>query len=411
MTTLPAAQWLRRVGVAASLATILAGIWFWQAPSWRPLEEGRGVTYQCAMHAQVVESAPGNCPICGMNLSRVEPEPPVATTYQCAMHAQVVEIAPGNCPICGMHLSKVEAEAELPAGAVSDDGLPQHAPLRLSAGRQQLIGVTTTSVGFRELSRKVRTAATVAYDQELYGLLSEYRATVRAQRASSVSGLEADRALADTRSRSLARTLRRLGVSRAQLDALARAGDDPVSMLLPGQSAWVYARVYAGDLDLPRSGYAVDVTTPEAPGRKFRGHVVTVDATEDPVASGAWIRAIVDTPGGGLRPKMRVHLVMSVPLGRRLAVPLDAVLDTGATQLVFVRREAGYFEPRQVVLGAETDEYREVLSGLSAGEEVVTSANFLIDSESRFRAALASLAAPSKDRGIDTARALESADR
>jgi Cu(I)/Ag(I) efflux system membrane fusion protein len=83
-------------------------------------------------------------------------------------------------------------------------------------------------------------------------------------------------------------------------------------------------------------------------------------------------------------------VTLRVPLGEKLAVPQEAVLDTGEHQIVFVTKDEGRFEPRSVQLGRDAEGFYEVLSGLDAGEEVVTSANFLIDSESRFRAALAS---------------------
>ena len=83
---------------------------------------------------------------------------------------------------------------------------------------------------------------------------------------------------------------------------------------------------------------------------------------------------------------------MQIPLGRRLVVPEDAVIDTGTRQLVFVRHGDGRIEPRDVVVGAEGEGTLEVRSGVAPGEQVVAAATFLVDSESRFRAAQASLA-------------------
>ncbi len=325
----------------------------------------------------------------------------VDLTYQCSMHPQVIADGPGQCPICGMNLSSVEPETTSAPGG--SDHSSVHAPIVLSATREQLIGVKTSTIGYRELSRRVRTAGTVAYDPELYGLLSEYRALLRVAEGPGGQTSEERRVAADGRSRSLALNLRQLGISRAQLDALFRAGNDPVTLLLPGQSAWVYSRVYAQEIDHPRVEYAVTVTSPASPGRSFRGRVVTVDATSDPVARGVDVRVLVATPGGGLRPGMRVHVEIEVPLGRHLALPVEALLDTGTRQIVFVRDDGGHFEPRAVVAGIEADDYYQILTGLAAGEQIVTSANFLIDSESRFRAALAAFAAPRPERAPEPA--------
>ena len=108
------------------------------------------------------------------------------------------------------------------------------------------------------------------------------------------------------------------------------------------------------------------------------------------------MRVLVATPERGLTPEAFVDARFQIPLGRVLAIPDDAVLDTGEHRIVFVVRDAGRFEPRSVTLGRAADGWHEVLAGLDEGDAIVTSANFLIDSESRFRAALAAFAAPAR---------------
>jgi multidrug efflux pump subunit AcrA (membrane-fusion protein) len=137
--------------------------------------------------------------------------------------------------------------------------------------------------------------------------------------------------------------------------------------------------------------------------RRFRRRLSTkvsaVDAILDPMTHGGAGRGLVSTPEKSLRPESFVQVAIHVPLGEKLAVPEEAVLDTGDHQIVFVVNDEGQFEPRSVGLGREAQGYYEVLSGLSDGEQVVTSANFLVDSESRFRAALAAYKrAPSPSR-------------
>jgi membrane fusion protein, copper/silver efflux system len=116
---------------------------------------------------------------------------------------------------------------------------------------------------------------------------------------------------------------------------------------------------------------------------------VSVDPILDPATRTARVRALLSVPQAELRPETFVTARIHVPLGRVLAVPKDAVMDTGEHRIVFVVGGEGRFTPHAVTLGREADDAWEVLGGLEAGDEVVTSANFLIDSESRFRAALA----------------------
>ena len=89
---------------------------------------------------------------------------------------------------------------------------------------------------------------------------------------------------------------------------------------------------------------------------------------------------------------MYANVEIKVPLGQKLAVPEGAVIDTGIRQVAIVDKGAGFFEPREIKVGAKVDNYYEVLTGLKVGERVVTSANFLIDSESSLKEALGGMA-------------------
>ena len=82
---------------------------------------------------------------------------------------------------------------------------------------------------------------------------------------------------------------------------------------------------------------------------------------------------------------MFTNVEIKIDMGKRLAIPDDAVIDTGTRQIVYVDKGEGYFEPREVMLGVRTEGFREVVMGLKAGEKVVSSATFLIDSESQLK--------------------------
>jgi multidrug efflux pump subunit AcrA (membrane-fusion protein) len=169
---------------------------------------------------------------------------------------------------------------------------------------------------------------------------------------------------------------------------MTAARQDPESLLLPGRTVWIYAQVYEYQVEAVKAGQEMVVTVPALPGRTFTTTVASVDPILDAATRTARVRAVLQTPDAGLRPETFVNVRIRVPLGRHVAVPRDAIFDTGEHQIAFVVRDGARFEPRAVTLGREAEGFYEVLSGIAAGEEVVTSANFLIDSESRFRAAL-----------------------
>jgi len=300
------------------------------------------------------------------------------------MHPEVVSSEPDRCGICGMNLTPVEAE---PAASSSDAaGSASHVTFEVDPRRSQTIGVTTERASYRHMHRTIRTVGRVTFAPELYAALADYSVVL------GESTEPGDGARLLERRRGLAVRLRLLDLSFDQLGRIFDAGASLQSLILPGRSAWVYGRVYFGSDDL-RLGQQVRVTAPGRPGRSYTGELVTIDPDTGTRGDSARVRALISTPGGGLRGEAFVRLAIEIPLGRRLVVPEDALLDTGARQIAFVRDGAGRFEPREVVIGAEGDGQIEVLAGLTAGEHVVTAANFLIDSESRFRAALAAYGA------------------
>jgi Cu(I)/Ag(I) efflux system membrane fusion protein len=313
--------------------------------------------------------------------------------YQCAMHPEIVSDEPGICPICQMKLQRVEESK--PAHRRDDPAehaaVPGHAAFSLSTRRQQLIGVTRAKVEERDLEVEIRAPGEVAHDPELYRAITEYREALSARHEARDDGLGETKRGADAVLQATRLRLRQLGLSELELRAIAEAGADPVNLLLPGKSVWVYARVYEHEIGLVHAGQAVTIRAPSVPGRVFEARVVAIDPVLDPATRTARVRALVETPEQTLRPESFAHVTIRVPLGRRLALPEEAVLDTGERRVVFVVESEGYFEPRAVALGREAGGFHEVLSGVAAGEEVVTSANFLIDSESRFRSALSAM--------------------
>ncbi|HXE76261.1 MAG TPA: efflux RND transporter periplasmic adaptor subunit [Candidatus Xenobia bacterium] len=151
---------------------------------------------------------------------------------------------------------------------------------------------------------------------------------------------------------------------------------------------WVQAQLYEYESAGVREGMPVTMTVETFPGRRFSGRVAFVQPHVESATRTQPIRLEFDNPELALKPGMFATVEIQVPLGRQIVVPRDAVLDTGTRQLVFLAREGGYFEPRQIQVGIRLGDRVTVLSGLKPGDSIVTSGVFLLDSESRLKSAL-----------------------
>ncbi len=151
---------------------------------------------------------------------------------------------------------------------------------------------------------------------------------------------------------------------------------------------WVQAQLYEYESAGVREGMPVTMTVETFPGRTFRGRVAFVQPHLEMATRTQPIRVEFENPEFALKPGMFATVEVRVPLGRQVVVPRDAVLDTGTRQLVFLAREGGYFEPREIQVGTRLGDRVVVLSGLKTGDTIVTSGVFLIDSESRLKSAM-----------------------
>jgi RND family efflux transporter MFP subunit len=152
-------------------------------------------------------------------------------------------------------------------------------------------------------------------------------------------------------------------------------------------SVWALADIYENEVPYVRVGQRVTFTLSYYPGKTYSGKISFIYPTVDPQTRTVKVRVQLANPGYILKPQMFADAQVHVDYGTQIAVPREAVVDSGAEQQVFVAQAGGVFVPRKVTLGATVDDQVVVLSGLKAGETVVTSGNFLIDSESRLKGA------------------------
>lgn len=159
-------------------------------------------------------------------------------------------------------------------------------------------------------------------------------------------------------------------------------------------TVWVYANVFQDAVGRLRPGDPAQVTVDAYPGRKFYGRIDQILPQVDPTTRTVRVRLIFRNPSVALKPGMYVTVDIHLALGRQTVIPVSAVLQSGQRTIAFVDHGNGYLEPRSIQAGPQIDSSIVVLGGLKVGEKVVSSANFLIDSEAQLQAAMGGFAPP-----------------
>ena len=155
---------------------------------------------------------------------------------------------------------------------------------------------------------------------------------------------------------------------------------------------WILADIYEYELPFIKKGHGATVTLSYDPEAKLHGHVAFIYPTLDAKTRTVKVRFELDNPNEKLKPDMYANVELTIPLGTRLVVPRDAILESGERQLLFIHHGGGQLEWRNVMLGARAGDWVEVKEGIKEGEHVVTAANFLIDSESQLKASVSGMA-------------------
>ena len=388
----------------------------------KPAPPPAAAVYECPMHPEVTSRKPGRCPKCGMAL-----RPRGGSDGGTAEHAD--------------HRGHDEA--------------PQRVEVAIPPDRLQLMGVRTTIASERVVERDLRTVGRVDFDEtrlhhvhtkvegyverllvnftgkpvkrgevlfwlyspELVASQNEYLIALRAARRGGTDGGSTGQALEAARKRlgyydlgpqELAEIekanepLRTIPIRARQGGFVLRKQVIEGQRVAPGDTlleiadlsrVWLLADVYERELPFVRLRQSARVTTAAVPNQAWEGMVTYIYPTVEEKTRTIKVRIELENRKGLLKPGMLADVVLRSERGavRRLAVPDSAIVHTGTRALVFVARDGGRFEPRFVELGEHAGDVVEIRAGLEAGERIVEGANFLLDSESRLRAAIDSM--------------------
>lgn len=307
--------------------------------------------------------------------------------WTCPMHPQIKKDNPGQCPICGMDLVLSDGHSHEGAGAAPVEMPSGHAPFHLSEQRQQMIGVKLGVVEEKPLFKSIEASGRVAFDPELYTAQNEYIEAIKQLGRVKDSPLAEVKHSAQRMVESAKLRLKILGLSDSQIRSLGFRDSAGSDLLIPnpGENLWIYAEVFEMDLPSVQSGQSVQISGGSLGSEVIPGKVISVDRVINPTTRTAKVRIQALNSRTNLRPESFVNATILAPLGEQITVPFDAVLDTGKEAWVFLAGPQGAFEPHKVTVKFRAGDEVAIAGGVKAGDKIVTSANFLIDSESRLR--------------------------
>jgi RND family efflux transporter MFP subunit len=428
------------------------------APVGETANEGKTL-YTCGMDPQVIQDHPGNCPICGMKLTPIRKQAAGAQSratatgerkvkyYKSTMNPGEVKPEPGKDSM-GMEMVPVyedETAATTSPTIAIDPVMIQNMGIRTATVTRGPLRRTIRTVGvidynetaladvttkFKGWVEKLHVNATgnlvmrgdplfEIYSPELYSAQVEYLLATGSP-TNTTSGAEGLRASALTKlkffdiSDEQIAELEKTRQARKTLRILApQDGFVVEKMVVEGQMVeagmriyrladqglvWVQAQIYEQDLAYIKLGQEAAVTLSYLPDRQFRGRVTYIYPNVDEKTRTVRVRMEFHNPGYFLKPGMFATVQVTSELEpSALLVPDMAILRSGEKTTVFVALDDGKFDPRTVTLGprAENDTY-QILSGLNEGERIVTSGQFMLDSESQLREAIQKMLEPKK---------------
>jgi RND family efflux transporter MFP subunit len=378
-------------------------------------QEGKILHYRDPQDPDYTSDKPGLNPETGNDLE------PVYEGDSASMPPGTIQVSPEKQQLIGVRYGQVgyvsDSQTVRAVGRVTVD------ETRISRVHTRVEGwIEKVFVDFTGQLVKQGQPMLILYSPEMLASQQEYLLALRAKdllRGSTLSSAAEDTHSLIEVSR---RRLELWGLDREQIEEISRTGNpltnitihSPVTGFVTTRNAflkqkispetelytiadlsrvWIMADVFESDASLIRLGQAATVTLSYTPGRRFAAKVTYIQPQVDPETRTLQVRLEANNPGFQLKPGMFTDVEFSLRRQARLAVPASAVLDSGLRQTVFVDRGNGYLEPRHVVIGQRMGDQVGILSGLQAGERIVTSGTFLIDSESQLKAAASGMAA------------------
>ena len=334
-----------------------------------------------------------------------------ASHYTCPMHPQIVRDAPGRCPICGMDLVPATGHEE----PHPEERGGEWPPVAVAPGLVARLGVRTAVAGRTTLWRRIDTVGYVEYDRDritnVYspsdGNIDGLTVTSEGERVKK--GQLLFKLISPTLSSYFDETYADRDGIVAALNVIEGSFVRPTDIVLTLadlSSVWVVAEVFESQAGWVKRGQRVEVRVPYIAGRHWEGKVAYIYPDLDPETRTLKVRMRFDNKDEALRPNMQAEIILfGDPREGVVAIPREALIETGKEQRVVVAEGDGRFRPRRVEVGVERDDWVEITKGLTEGERVVVSGQFLIDSESNLKASLMRLAGPEGEGGAATGEA------
>ncbi len=433
-----------------------------------------GEKYTCGMHPFIISDKPGNCPICGMALTKIEGKPAGGAAgtaakapsgprkilfYRNPMNPQVTSQTPAKDEMGMDYVPVYEDETQ---GTGGGPALPEgYANVNVGSERVALAGIQSAPAVRETIAHPVRAVGLVVpderrvrrvqskvdgyveklytnftgqvvskghplmsiYSPELLASQQEYLKSRETAAKFAASPSEDVRKLGEELLQASRRRLELFDVPPSFIAELEKSGkvqravtiNAPVGGYVTGKeifeggrvgpgmelltvtdlsSVWIEADLYEYEAQAVRVGQAATLETAADPDRKLRGRVTYIYPTLSAETRTLKVRFEFPNPGLRLKPQMYANVALDLHAVTGVVVPDSALIETGTRTVAFVDGGDGTFEPRELKIGVRGNGKAQVLSGVKEGEKVAIRANFLLDSESKLRAALTKMTAP-----------------
>jgi Cu(I)/Ag(I) efflux system membrane fusion protein len=369
------------------------------------------VEYTCPMHPFIIKDKPGACPICGMDLVKKS----AGAAANAGELEKIGQVAVSTTQRVMANVAIIHAEERSLTKEIAATGIVAYDQRRQAKVTAWVSGridrLMVSAVG--DLVTKGRPVAEL-YSPDLVSAQQEYLLAIRSRDRLKDSSIPSISEGGEGLVASAKQRLLLMGVKEQQISGLEKTGQatiklpvytplsgvviektalegqyvnvgDPLFIVADLSSVWVEAEIFENDLSAVKPGQRVEITSRAWPGKSFWGRVLMVYPFLDPKTRTVKVRIEIANSGMQLKPDMFVQALIRLPLSASVVVPVAALMDTGARQVVWIQVKDGVFEPRDVKAGARVGDEVQILKGLTKGEVIAASGAYLIDSESQLR--------------------------